>query len=92
MCTHGGSKHIKQTFIKATHLQKVDRMVQQGDVVERAQHQRPLLALRPVGVAIVGFESDGMPRVVECVGDEDGLEGLFVFVVGGIAAGFAHGM
>ena len=31
-----------------------------------------------------------MPGVVECVGEEDGLEGLFVFVVGGIAAGFAH--
>jgi len=32
-----------------------------------------------------------MPGVVEGVGDEDGLEGLIVLVVGGVAAGFAHG-
>jgi hypothetical protein len=30
-----------------------------------------------------------MPRVVVRVGEEDGLEGLFVFVV--VGGGFAHG-
>lgn len=79
------------TLLRRTNLQKVNRMLQQGDIVQRAEHQRPFFAFAPVvdaAAAIVGFERDGMPGVVEGGGDEDCLEGLFVFVVGLL---FAHG-
>lgn len=82
----------KQHTHMLTYLQKVNRMLQQRDIIQRTEHQRPLFAFAAAVVdaaAIIGFKCDGMPGIVESVRDEDCLEGLFVFAV--VVLLFAHG-
>ena len=85
-----------EKLLDAVSLQEVYGVMQHGDVVERAKDERALVppaggddaasaaCCDVVAVVAVRLEGDGVEGVREGVRQEDGLELLLGFVVGGV--------